>query len=142
MRVVAAVIERERRILICQRRRQDSLGLKWEFPGGKVEDGETEDAALGRELREELGVTLRQSREIARVQHQHAHLPELVEIRFFAAEISGPEPAPNAYERIEWVLPKNLGDYDFLEADIPLVARLATGQIKPAEFLEKNKREA
>ena len=58
--VVAAVIEREdRRLLIGQRQRHDTSPLKWEFPGGKVEEGETPEAALARELREELGVTLR-----------------------------------------------------------------------------------
>ena len=134
--VVAAVIERnDRRLLICQRRTNDSSPLKWEFPGGKVEPGETPEAALERELREELGVTLRRSREIARVEHTYSDTPETLEIRFFAAEIGAETPAPAAFETIAWVLPKELGAYDFLAANAALVAHLATGKIKPAEIL-------
>jgi 8-oxo-dGTP diphosphatase len=135
--VVAAVIERsDRRMLICQRRKNDSSPLKWEFPGGKIRSGEEPEAALARELREELGVTLRKSREIARVQHNYAAAPEPLEIRFFAAEIAETELTPHTFEQIAWVLPKELGDYDFLAANKALVANLATGRIKPAELLE------
>ncbi len=68
--VVAAVIEREdRRLLIGQRRKNDTSPLKWEFPGGKVREGEDAEAALARELREELGVTLAKCAEIGRVRH-------------------------------------------------------------------------
>ena len=135
--VVAAVIERsDRRLLICQRRKNDSSPLKWEFPGGKIRSGEEPEAALARELREELGVTLRKSREIARVQHTYAATAEPLEIRFFAAEIVEAELAPRAFEQVAWVLPRELGDYDFLAANKALVANLATGKIKPAEILE------
>jgi 8-oxo-dGTP diphosphatase len=135
--VVAAVIERsDRRLLICQRRKNDSSPLKWEFPGGKIRSGEEPEAALARELREELGVTLRKSREIARVQHTYAGTPEPLEIHFFAAEIAEGELAPRAFEQVAWVLPRELGDYDFLAANKALVANLATGRIKPAEILE------
>ncbi len=135
---VAAVIERhDRRLLIGQRRRADTSPLKWEFPGGKVQPGEEPEAALARELREELGVTLRQCREIARIQHAYANSSEPIEIRFFAAAIEEQELAPRAFEQIVWALPKELGGYDFLAANAALVAHLATGRIKPSEILAR-----
>src|SRR5260370_36026118 len=81
LHVVAAVIERsDRRILIGQRRRGDTSPLKWEFPGGKVRSGETFEQPLSRELRDELGVTLTKSVEIASVRHHYAATPEHLQI--------------------------------------------------------------
>jgi 8-oxo-dGTP diphosphatase len=138
--VVAGVIERgDRRILIGQRRRRDTSPLKWEFPGGKVEEAESAEAALERELREELGVTLRKSAEIGRVTHRYAESLETLEIRFFAAEIVEEIVTPKAFEQVHWVLPKELAGYDFLAANAELVANLATGRIKPRESLETDK---
>jgi 8-oxo-dGTP diphosphatase len=136
--VVAAVIERnDRRLLIGQRRRNDSSPLKWEFPGGKVEAGEMPDEALARELKEELGASLRKCVPIGRVVHKYAGTPEELEILFFAAAIAEGELLPRTFEKIAWVLPKELGDYDFLAANAGLVANLATGKIKPGEMLEE-----
>ncbi len=136
--VVAAVIERnDRRLLIGQRRRSDTSPLKWEFPGGKVEEGESPDAALARELKEELGATVRKAVPLGRVMHKYAETPEALEILFFAAEITECEITARTFEKIEWVLPKELGDYDFLAANASLVANLATGKIKPSEILEE-----
>lgn len=133
---MAAVIERaDRRILIGQRRRGDSSPLKWEFPGGKVRDREELERALARELAEELGATLIASREIAQVRHQYATYPEELEIHFFAAQISNAEVQPRCFEQVAWVLPKELGQYDFLSANRELIAHLATGKIKPADIL-------
>jgi len=134
--VVAAVIERsDRRLLIGQRRKTDTSPLKWEFPGGKVKEGETPEAALARELTEELGATLRKSVPIGRVVYKYAETPEELEILFFAAELSEGELTPRSFEKISWVLPKELCDYDFLAANAMLVANLATGKIKPGEIL-------
>ena len=136
--VVAAVIERrDRRLLIGQRRRNDTSALKWEFPGGKVERGETPEAALARELKEELGATLGKCLPIGRVVHKDAKTPEELEILFFAAAISEGDLTPRTFEKVEWVLPKELGNYDFLAANARLVAHLATGKIKPGELLEE-----
>jgi 8-oxo-dGTP diphosphatase len=136
--VVAAVIERDdRRILIGQRRKNDTSPLKWEFPGGKLRDGESPEVALARELQEELGVTLVKSVELGRVRHQYAGTPDELEIRFFAATIAETELVPRTFEQIAWALPKELGNYDFLAANRELIAQLATGRIKPAEILEK-----
>jgi 8-oxo-dGTP diphosphatase len=134
--VVAAVIERrDRRLLIGQRRKHDTSALKWEFPGGKVEQGESPEAALARELREELGAALTKAVELGRVRHQYADRAEELEIRFYAAEIAAGDLIPRSFEQIAWVLPKELGGYDFLAANAELVANLATGRIKPAEIL-------
>jgi 8-oxo-dGTP diphosphatase len=137
--VVAAVIERsDRRLLIGQRRREDTSPLKWEFPGGKVEEGETPETALARELKEELGASLRKCVPIGRVVHKYAETREELEILFFAVEISDGALTPRTFEKIAWALPKELGDYDFLAANAGLVANLATGRIKPQEALEKS----
>lgn len=133
--VAAAVIERDGRLLICQRRKEDTLPLKWEFPGGKVEPGELPKAALKREVWEELGVVLKKGCEIARIQHHYPDLLEPREILFFAADISDDEVIPTVYEQVKWVLPKELGEYDFLAANAALIAHLATGKIKPREIL-------
>lgn len=136
LQVVAAVIERsDRRILIGQRRRGDTSPLKWEFPGGKVRTGETFEQALTRELREELGVTLVKSVEIASVRHNYSATPEELQIHFFAAQFTEPDVSPSAFEQTAWVLPRELSSYDFLAANRQLIAQLATGRIKPSELL-------
>lgn len=135
--VVAAVIERsDRRFLIGQRRRNDSSPLKWEFPGGKVEEGEAPEAALARELREELDVTLDKCAELGRTRHRYAAAPEELEIRFYAASILEGAIAQKTFAQTAWVLPKELGNYDFLAANAQIIAQLATGRIKPGEILE------
>jgi 8-oxo-dGTP diphosphatase len=135
--VVAAVIERsDRRFLIGQRRRNDTSPLKWEFPGGKVREGESPESALARELQEELGATLVKSIEIGRVRHRYAETPDELEIRFFAVAIAETDLLLRTFEKIAWVLPKELGAHDFLAANRELIAQLATGRIKPAEILE------
>ncbi|HVO58951.1 MAG TPA: (deoxy)nucleoside triphosphate pyrophosphohydrolase [Dongiaceae bacterium] len=134
--IVAAVIERsDRRILIGQRRRDDTSPLKWEFPGGKVESGETPEQALARELREELDVTMLQSVPISRVEQAYGGMAEPLVIIFFAASIRETELHPGPFEQVLWVLPRELGGFDFLAANRRLVAELATGRIKPAEVL-------
>ena len=135
LQVVAAVIERsDRRLLIGQRRSHDSSPLKWEFPGGKVEAGESAVEALARELREELGATLERSAPLARVKYDDPERGPVV-VSFFAAAIEAAELRPTAFRQIAWVLPRELGQYDFLPANARLVAELATGRMKPAELL-------
>lgn len=133
--VVAAVIERaDRRLLIGQRRARDTSPFKWEFPGGKVEPGESEEQALARELREELGGTLRRA---VLIGHSEFEYPQrgVVAVSFFATTLEPGELQPRAFQQIAWALPRELANYDFLPANARLVAELATGRIKPGELL-------
>jgi len=125
--------------LIGQRRRADTSPLKWEFPGGKIEGDEEPEAALGRELWEELGATLVRCVEMGRIQHVYTDSADPVEIRFYAAEIAEGNIEPKCFEQIAWVLPRELGDYDFLDANRVLIAQLATGKVKAAELLRNAK---
>jgi 8-oxo-dGTP diphosphatase len=136
IQVVTAVIEREdRRVLIGQRRRQDSSPLKWEFPGGKVKTDESLEQALARELREELDVTLLRAVPISRVEHEYGGSMGSLTIIFFAVAILESELRPGPFEQVAWVLPRELGQYDFLTANRLLIAEIAAGRIKPAEIL-------
>src|SRR5580693_6105293 len=114
--VVAALIESEGKILVCQRRRGDRFELMWEFPGGKRESGETLEEALARELKEELGVTARIGVEILRLQHTHTDRNEPFELVFFSASAPPGEMRNLAFERIEWRRPQELPELDFLPA--------------------------
>jgi 8-oxo-dGTP diphosphatase len=123
--VVAAVIEQNGRILICQRRRGDRFELQWEFPGGKVQAGETPQQGLLRELREELNVTAQIGEEIYRTRHRYPELDRELELLFFAAAL-GPEPQSNlAFEQIVWAERARLPEYAFLPADRELVELLS-----------------
>jgi 8-oxo-dGTP diphosphatase len=130
--VVAAIIVRESRLLICQRRRDKTFPLKWEFPGGKVEAGESLTDALTREILEELGVKIEIGREVERVQHRYAELSAQIEIVFYLAKIAGDAAAfsvSGAFETVVWVSPDELSSYDFLAANAELIARIANGSL-------------
>lgn len=125
MVVVAAVIEREGRLLACQRSRAGSFPLKWEFPGGKVKDGETPQEALERELNEELGLRARIGREIYRTRHNYPQMPETVELIFFETSMESCGPENRVFEQMAWIEPERLPGMDFLEADRAFVEKLA-----------------
>lgn len=121
--VVAAVIEKDGRILIGQRRAGTAHALKWEFPGGKVEAGETA-AALVRELREELDIGAEIGPEIGRYQYEYPGRSPILLIFFKVNRFHG-EPRNLIFERIAWALPRDLPSYDFLEGDVEFVRALA-----------------
>ena len=87
MVVVAGVIESGGKILVCQRRRGDTFELMWEFPGGKLQAGETPAEGLARELLEELGVEAEVGAELFRTQHRYAELSEPIELIFMATTV-------------------------------------------------------
>jgi 8-oxo-dGTP diphosphatase len=125
--VVAGILQNGDRILICQRSRADAYGLQWEFPGGKVENGEELPAALQRELEEELGLQAEVGPEVFRLRH---HYPDrYVEVVFFAIASYRGEVSNRVFEGVEWALRNQLPQYTFLEADRELVNRLAEGEL-------------
>ena len=127
--VVAAVIERsDRRILIGQRRGKDTSPLKWEFPGGKIEEGEQPRDALRRELEEELGITATIGDEVARIQHEYPN-GGMVELRFYVVREFQRELENRIFRDMQWAQPKDLPNFDFLEADLTLVKDLAAGKL-------------
>jgi 8-oxo-dGTP diphosphatase len=127
-RVVAALIERDGNLLVCQRTRHQTMPLKWEFPGGKIEEGEQPRDALRRELEEELGIIATIGDEIKRVQHEYPN-GGMVELRFYIVRQYQGELENRIFREIQWALPKDLPKYDFLEADLTLVKDLAAGKL-------------
>jgi 8-oxo-dGTP diphosphatase len=128
--VVAALIELDGKLLVCQRRRDAPFALKWEFPGGKAEPGETPEQALQRELREELGVTARVGPQVHRTQHKYAEMSDAIELRFFACRIVSGALRNLDFEQIAWREPQELQGMDFLAADRELIGLLADGSLR------------
>ncbi|HMK21048.1 MAG TPA: (deoxy)nucleoside triphosphate pyrophosphohydrolase [Terriglobales bacterium] len=126
--VVAALIVRDGRILVCQRTRHQTMPLKWEFPGGKIEEGEQPRNALQRELEEELGVNAIIGDEVARLRHEYRR-GNAVELRFFVVREYAGELENRIFRDMQWAYPAQLPSYDFLEADLKLVSDLATGKL-------------
>jgi mutator protein MutT len=127
-RVVAAVIEKEGKLLVCQRTRHQTMPLKWEFPGGKIEEGEQPRDALRRELEEELGIHATIGDEIARLEHIYPN-GSSVELRFFIVREYGGDLENRIFRDLQWSNPQDLPSYDFLEADASLVKDLASGKL-------------
>ena len=127
-RVVAALIVQDGKLLVCQRTRHQTMPLKWEFPGGKIEEGEQPRDALRRELDEELGIQATIGDEISRIQHEYPN-GGMVELRFYVVREYRGELENRIFKDIQWAAPKDLGGFDFLEADLTLVSDLAAGKL-------------
>jgi len=126
--VVAALILKNGKVLVCQRTRHQTMPLKWEFPGGKIEEGEQPRDALRRELEEELGIHAEIGEEVARIRHEYPNR-SLVELRFYAVQKYHGEIESKIFRDVRWARRKELPAYDFLEADRELVQDLADGKI-------------
>src|SRR5215467_4588918 len=141
--VVAALILRNNKILICQRTRHQTMPLKWEFPGGKIEPGEKPEQALRRELEEELGIRATIGRKVATVRHDYgnpaasnsqpgraAEAPASVELLFYLVQDFTGEIENRIFRDVRWVGKTEMPGYDFLEADVGLVQDLAEGKVR------------
>mgnify|MGYP000604236265 CR=1 FL=1 len=119
-----ALVDADGRVLIARRPPGKAMAGLWEFPGGKVHDGETPEIALIRELREEIGIDTRQSclAPIAFASHTYADFHLLMPL--FACRVWQGTPQPLEGQELAWARPARLGDYPMPPADIPLVAIL------------------
>lgn len=120
--VSAAVILKDKSVLLTRRRKDDYLGGLWEFPGGKIHDGESLESCLRRELKEELGVATRVNRLYFSTTHEYPQ--KKVHLNFFLCDIISGIPNPQAAEELAWVDVKNLSDYELPPADKELVEKL------------------
>jgi 8-oxo-dGTP diphosphatase len=127
--VSAGIIHRDGRVLVGQRRLADRHPLKWEFPGGKVESGETPQQALVRELREELQIEASVGSELARYEHEYPS-GSRVHLLFFAIPEFTGQIKEQVYEQIQWVDVQQLPTLDFLDGDFDFVRRLARGDFR------------
>jgi 8-oxo-dGTP diphosphatase len=127
-RVVAGLILQEGKLLVCQRTRHQTMPLKWEFPGGKIEEGEQPRDALRRELEEELGIVATVGDEVARIQHEYPN-GGMVELRFYIVRDYRGELENRIFRDMQWAAPQDLPTFDFLEADLTLVKDLSAGKL-------------
>ena len=127
-RVVAALIFQGDKILVCQRTRHQTMPLKWEFPGGKIEEGEQPRDALHRELEEELGIDAKIGQEVSRIVHEYPGGGS-VELRFFVVNEYKGIIENKIFRDLRWARRSELSQCDFLEADLTLVRDLADGKI-------------
>ena len=134
--VVAALILRQSpgpdtdatEVLICQRRADQPMSLKWEFPGGKIEPGESAEEALGRELREELGIEAVIGPRIAQLRHRYRN-GGAIDLQFFTVREFTGALENRIFNDFRWSALTSLPTFDFLAADLTLIRDLADGKL-------------
>lgn len=129
--VVAALIVKDGKLLVCQRTKHQSMPLKWEFPGGKIEPGEGAQDALYRELEEELGIKATIGPCVTTIRHTYDGGPAF-ELQFFLVQEFDGEIQNRIFREVRWVEKSELPSFDFLEADIALVKDISEGKVRLA----------
>lgn len=120
--VVAAVIEKDNRIYCARRRNDGELALKWEFPGGKVESGETNQEALKREIREELSADIKVGDFITTVNHTYNTFK--LTMHAYRAKVVSGDLVLSEHTGFKWLHPSELDSLDWAAADVPIVKTL------------------
>jgi 8-oxo-dGTP diphosphatase len=126
--VAAALIVRGGEVLIGQRRPDQPMALQWEFPGGKIEAGESPEQALARELDEELGIQATIGPRVTHIRHNYRH-GGAVDLQFFAVHEFSGEIVNRIFHQVRWTKLEDLPSYDFLTADRGLIRDLAAGKL-------------
>ena len=122
LQVVAALIWREDKFLICQRPKDKKRALLWEFVGGKVEAGETKQQALVRECQEELAITVKVNDVFCQVSHDYPDVT--VNLTLFNAEIASGEPQMLEHNDMRWIAPSEIDNYEFCPADEDILTKI------------------
>jgi 8-oxo-dGTP diphosphatase len=127
--VVAAVIEFDGQILCVQRgeNKYDYISCKWEFPGGKIECGETKDKALAREIQEELHVKIQVKDKLVTVNHQYPDF--FLCMHAYRCTVDSPTVYLTEHIAFDWVGLSHLQDFDWAAADLPIVEKLTNGSV-------------
>ncbi len=125
--VVAALIWRDGRFMICQRPANKKRGMLWEFVGGKVEAGETKQAALERECREELGITVLAENVFMELIHEYPDIT--INLTLFNSKILSGEPKALEHNDIRWISPDEIDSYNFCPADKEILNRIKAGKL-------------
>jgi 8-oxo-dGTP diphosphatase len=127
IRVVAALIRAGGKVLLTQRKPGRHLGLSWEFPGGKVEAGETDEQALCRELREELNVEVTVGSRCFETRHTYG--TREMHLLVYRCKLVSGTPEAKDVNAFEWVEETRIKEREFLPADLPLVHGIAAGLV-------------
>lgn len=128
IRVVSAAIERNGRYLITQRQAKAVLPLLWEFPGGKVEAGESDEAALRRELRERIGIDVTVQEHLSSTAREYDKY--IVELHLYRCDVGAAEPQISTVRDLRWVSSSEFADYQFTPADQESMDALLFGENK------------
>ena len=122
VKVVAAIIKDKNQLLIAKRHSKDPLAGKWEFPGGKLETGETPEQCLEREIKEELRAEV----EIGNFYDDNVYISkdQAIHLLFYWAQVVNGDVTPVVHDEIKWITVNELADFDFAPADVPIVKRL------------------
>ncbi len=130
--MVAALILRNTEsgteVLICQRKADQPMSLKWEFPGGKIEPGETAEEALRRELDEELGISATIGKSVARIRHKYRN-GGTIDLQFFMVREFTGTIENRIFNDVRWSPLERLTEFDFLAADLGLIRDLSKGKL-------------
>ena len=123
IKVTCGLIFSEGKVFLCRRNQEKSLGGYWEFPGGKVEQGEAFDVCLERELQEELNMEVDVTRHFLTIQHDYEEFS--IELISFLCDFKGPTFSMRDHDAYEWVDPEKLLEWDLAPADIPIAKAIA-----------------
>mgnify|MGYP001399616779 FL=1 len=128
--VVGGLIYQNKKILICQRKKEGDHPLKWEFPGGKLKDSENNKEALKRELKEELSIEINEMIFFDEYLYEYKKLSKILKLVFFQIFQFEGEIQNKVHQQLKWIDISKLGDYDFLEGDLKIINKLMNNDPK------------